>query len=122
SAPRTFDTYAHGDPTRPLGGEQAGVDRIRQATGSDFQSLCPSLTNTIPTNAKQAMDLAFTNLSNHLLNTGHGAYAFIITDLEAGGCHSWAALNHHGTVLFLDPQISQLSESTPLYHHTRTPP
>ncbi|MEV4345337.1 toxin glutamine deamidase domain-containing protein [Actinoplanes sp. NPDC049596] len=121
SAPRTFDTYAHGDPTRPLGGEQAGVDRIRQATGSDFQSLCPPLDRTTPTEAKQAMDLAFANLSNHLLNTGHGAYAFIITDLEAGGCHSWAAINHQGTVLFLDPQISQLSESTPLYHHTGTP-
>ncbi|GAA0451238.1 hypothetical protein Ade02nite_76150 [Paractinoplanes deccanensis] len=117
AAPRTFDTYAHGDPTRPLGGELAGVDRIRQATGSDFQNLCPYLGGADPAEAKQAMDHAITNLTNHLLNTGHGAYAFIITDLEAGGCHSWAALNQNGTVLFVDPQIGKLTESHPLYTH-----
>ncbi|MFG1996606.1 toxin glutamine deamidase domain-containing protein [Actinoplanes sp. NPDC048988] len=121
AAPRTFDTYAHGDPTRPLGGELTGVDRIRQATGGDFQSLCPNVGRTPAAEAKQAMDLAFTNLSNHLLNTGHGAFAFLITDLEAGGCHSWSAINHNGTVLFLDPQIGKLSETHPFYHHAGTP-
>ncbi|MFF5081949.1 toxin glutamine deamidase domain-containing protein [Actinoplanes sp. NPDC000266] len=121
AAPRTFDTYAHGDPTRPLGGELAGVDRIRQATGGDFQSLCPHLGSVPAPEAKQAMDVAFTNLTNHLLNTGHGAYAFIITDLEAGGCHSWSAINHNGTVLFLDPQIGKLSESHSFYQHSGTP-
>ncbi|SNY58627.1 toxin glutamine deamidase domain-containing protein [Paractinoplanes atraurantiacus] len=121
AAPRTFDTYAHGDPTRPLGGELAGVDRIRQATGGDFQSLCPHLGGVPALEAQKAMNLAFTNLSNHLLNTGHGSFAFIITDLEAGGCHSWSAVNHNGTVLFLDPQIGKLSETRPFYHHSGTP-
>ncbi|XVV12756.1 toxin glutamine deamidase domain-containing protein [Actinoplanes sp. CA-131856] len=121
AAPRTFDTYAHGDPTRPLGGELAGVDRIRKATGGDFQSLCPHLGSVPASEAKQAMDLAYTNLTNHLLNTGHGAFAFIITDLEAGGCHSWSAINHNGTVLFLDPQIGKLSENHPFYNHSGAP-
>ena len=116
SAPRTFDTYARGNPDRPLGGETEGVDRIRLATGSDFQALCPDHRAADPLLTRTAMDQAVRNLTNHLHNTGHGAYAFIITDLEGGGSHSWAAVNHNGTVLFLDPQISRVSE-TPIHHH-----
>ena len=117
SAPRTFDVYAHGNPDRPLGGETQGIQRIRLATGSDFQGLCPHLRDADPAAAKPAMDLAVQNLTNHLLNTGHGAYAFIVTDLEGGGSHSWSAVNHNGTVLFLDPQIGRISEHAPMYRH-----
>lgn len=117
SAPRTFDVYAHGNPDRPLGGETEGVHRIRLATGGDFQGLCPYLGDADPALAKPAMDQAVRNLTNHLLNTGHGSYAFILTDLEGGGSHSWSAVNHHGTVLFLDPQIGRLAEHTPMYRH-----
>ncbi|MCM4082935.1 toxin glutamine deamidase domain-containing protein [Actinoplanes sp. TRM88002] len=121
SAPRTFDVYANGNPDRPLGGETEGVQRIRLATGGDFQNLCPYLADADPTAAKPKMDQAVQNLTNHLLNTGHGSYAFLITDLEGGGSHSWAALNQNGTVLYVDPQIGRISEHTPLYAHHGVP-
>nr|WP_221380571.1 toxin glutamine deamidase domain-containing protein [Actinoplanes polyasparticus] len=121
SAPRTFDVYANGNPDRPLGGETEGVQRIRLATGGDFQNLCPYLADADPTAAKPKMDQAIQNLTNHLLNTGHGSYAFLITDLEGGGSHSWAALNQNGTVLYVDPQIGRISEHTPLYTHHGVP-
>ncbi|MGK5679878.1 toxin glutamine deamidase domain-containing protein [Actinoplanes sp. URMC 104] len=121
SAPRTFDVYVHGNPDRPLGGEVEGVRRIRLATGSDFQNLCPYLADADPAQAKPAMDQAVRNLTHHLLNTGHGAYAFIVTELEGGGSHSWAAVNQNGTVLFLDPQIGRVAEHTPMYQHHGVP-
>jgi hypothetical protein len=121
AAPRTFDVYANGNPDRPLGGETHGINRIRLATGGDFQNLCPHLGDADPAAARSAMDQAAQNLTNHLLNTGHGAYAFIVTDLEGGGSHSWAALNQNGTVLYVDPQIGRISEHTPLYHHHGVP-
>jgi hypothetical protein len=121
SAPRTFDTYAHGNPDRPLGGEVHGVRRIQEATGSTFQNLCPYVGEVAPATAKPAMDLALRNLTNHLHNAGHGAYAFIITDMESGGSHAWAATNHNGAILFLDPQIGKISENFPLYHHRGVP-
>ncbi|MBM2616923.1 hypothetical protein JIG36_15295 [Actinoplanes sp. LDG1-06] len=117
SAPRTFDVYANGNPDRPLGGETNGINRIRQATGGDFQNLCPYVADADPAAAKPAVDQAVQNLTNHLLNTGHGSFAFLVTDLEGGGSHSWAALNHHGTVLYLDPQIGKISEHQPMYRH-----
>ncbi|NMO54431.1 hypothetical protein HH310_25010 [Actinoplanes sp. TBRC 11911] len=120
SAPRTFDTYAHGNPDRPLGGETNGIRRIQDATGTTFQNLCPYMGSASPAAAKPAIDLALRNLRNHLLNTGHGAYAFIVTDIEAGGSHAWAATNHHGTILFLDPQIGRIAENTSPYAHRGT--
>ncbi|GAB2580531.1 hypothetical protein Aab01nite_57110 [Paractinoplanes abujensis] len=121
AAPRTFDVYANGNPDRPLGGETNGINRIRQATGGDFQGLCPYVADADPALAKPAIDLAVQNLTNHLLNTGHGAFAFLITDLEGGGSHSWAALNQNGTVLYVDPQIGRISEQVPLYRHHGVP-
>ncbi|WP_250000535.1 toxin glutamine deamidase domain-containing protein [Actinoplanes sp. M2I2] len=121
SAPRTFDVYAQGDPDRPLGGELEGIHRIRLATGGDFQNVCPYLGEADPSQSRPVMDQAVQNLTNHLLNTGHGAYAFLVTDLEGGGSHSWAALNQNGTVLFVDPQIGRISEHTPLYRHHGVP-
>lgn len=116
-APRTFDTYAHGDPNRPTGGEEAGVKRIELATGGRFQNLCPFVGRAEPALAKPSMDAALLNLANHLHNSGHGAFAFIITDLDVGGCHCWAAINQSGTILFLDPQVGSIAEEAPLYRH-----
>ncbi|MBL7261430.1 toxin glutamine deamidase domain-containing protein [Paractinoplanes lichenicola] len=121
AAPRTFDVYANGNPDRPLGGETNGINRIRQATGGDFQGLCPYVADADPAQAKPAIDQAVQNLTNHLLNTGHGAFAFIVTDLEGGGSHSWAALNQNGTVLYVDPQIGRISEHVPMYRHHGVP-
>jgi hypothetical protein len=117
SAPRTFDAYAHGDPNRPLGGEDAGVKRIELATGGGFQNLCPFVGGAEPDLAKPPVDAALRNLANHLHNTGHGAFAFIVSDLDTGGCHCWAGINQAGTILFLDPQVGSLSEEVPLYRH-----
>jgi len=117
SAPRTVDVYAHGDPNRPLGGEDEGVRRIELATGGGFQNLCPFVGGAEPDLAKPPVDAALRNLANHLHNTGHGAFAFIVTDLDSGGCHCWAAVNQAGTILFLDPQVGSLSEEAPLYRH-----
>ncbi|MFD0519250.1 toxin glutamine deamidase domain-containing protein [Paractinoplanes durhamensis] len=71
--------------------------------------------------ARSAVDAAMRNLANHLHNSGHGAFAFILTDLEGGGCHAWAAANHDGTILFLDPQVGRISEEIPLYRHHGAP-
>ncbi|HEX5202663.1 MAG TPA: toxin glutamine deamidase domain-containing protein [Actinoplanes sp.] len=120
AAPRTFDSYAHGDPDRPIGGEWLGVQRMEKATGASFQNLCPFLGDAGPMIAKPAVDAAMRNLANHLHNSDHGALALILTDLAGGGCHTWAAVNHNGTILFLDPQVGLLREDEPLYHHRGT--
>ncbi|MGW4941005.1 toxin glutamine deamidase domain-containing protein [Actinoplanes sp. NPDC004185] len=118
SAPRTFDSYAYGDPARPLGAEDRGLARIEDTVGGEFQGLCPYVGGLDPQQAKQAVDTAMTNLHNHLYNAGHGAFAFIVTDSEEGTAHAWAAVNQNGTILFLDPQTGRLSEEAPLYSHT----
>ncbi|WP_158510598.1 toxin glutamine deamidase domain-containing protein [Actinoplanes friuliensis] len=121
SAPRTFDSYAQGNPTRPMGAEDQGLARIETTVQGEFQGLCPYVGGLDPQQAKQAVDTAMTNLQNHLYNAGHGAFAFIVTDSEQGTAHAWAAVNQNGTILFLDPQTGRLSESTPLYSHQGTP-
>ena len=118
SAPRTFDSYAQGDPTRPLGAEEHGLARIEDTVQGEFQGLCPYVGGLSALQAKQAVDTAMTNLHNHLYNVGHGAFAFIVTDSEEGTAHAWAAVNQNGTILFLDPQTGRLSEEAPLYTHT----
>jgi hypothetical protein len=114
---RAFDGYAHGSPDRPVGGEWSGVRRIQRATRSEFQNLCPFVGGAEPEPARAAIDAALRNLANHLHNSGHGAFAFLLTDFEAGGCHAWAAVNQGGTILFLDPQLARLSIEEPLYRH-----
>ncbi|MEU4243042.1 toxin glutamine deamidase domain-containing protein [Actinoplanes sp. NPDC026619] len=121
AAPRTFDAYAAGDPDRPVGGEWHGLRRIELATGATFQNLCPFQGTAAPEVARSAIDAAMRNLANHLHNSGPGAFAFILTDLEGGGCHAWAAVNHEGVILFLDPQLSRISEEMPLYRHRGVP-
>ena len=108
-APRIFDS-AH-----------AGPQRIEEATGVTFQNLCPHLGVADPADAKLAVDAAMLNLANHLHNSGHGAFAVIVTDFEGGGWHCWAAINQNGTIFFLDPQTDRISEETPLYHHRGAP-
>ena len=121
SAPRTFDSYAEGDTTRPLGAEDGGLARIQDTVRGEFQGLCPYVGGIDRALARQAVDTGMTNLSNHLHNVGHGAFAFIVTDSEGGTAHAWAAVNHHGTILFLDPQTRRISENTPLYQNYGVP-
>lgn len=112
---RTFDGYAHGAPERPVGGEWSGVRRIQQAARSEFQNLCPFVGGAPAEQAEAAVEAAFRNLANHLHNSGHGAFAFVLTDFASGGCHAWAAVNQAGAILFLDPQLGVVSADEPLY-------
>jgi papain fold toxin 1 (glutamine deamidase) of polymorphic toxin system len=121
AAARTFDGYAQGDADRAWGGEWDAFERVRLATGAAFQNLCPFVGAADPALAKPAVATAVSNLTNHLHNSGHGAYAFIVTDLEGGGCHAWAAVNQGGTILFLDPQVARISAEEPLYTHSGRP-
>ena len=121
AAARTFDGYAHGDPDRTWGGEWDALERVRLATGAAFQNLCPFVGAAEPALAKPAVDTALSNLANHLHNSGPGAFAVILTDLEDGGCHAWAAVNQDGTILFLDPQVARISVEEPLYAHLGRP-
>jgi hypothetical protein len=114
---RTFDGYAHGSPDRPVGGEWSGVRRTQLAMRSEFQNLCPFVGGAEPEPARAAIDSALRNLANHLHNSGHGAFAVVLTDFESGGCHAWAAVNQGGTILFLDPQLGRISIEEPLYRH-----
>ncbi|MEV7621629.1 toxin glutamine deamidase domain-containing protein [Actinoplanes sp. NPDC089786] len=116
SAPRTFDSYAQGEPTRPLNPESGGLSRIEATARGGFVNLTPP-----DPNPKRAVDQALTNLSRQLLSLEHGAFAFIVTQSEAGDAHAWAAINHGGTVLFLDPQTGKIAEDKPLYTHTGHP-
>jgi hypothetical protein len=102
------DLYAH------------GPQRIEAETGATFQNLCPHQGAADPADAKAAVDIALRNLTNHLHNSGHGAYAVVVTDLEGGGHRCWAASNRNGVILFLDPQTGRSSEEAPLYHHRGT--
>jgi hypothetical protein len=115
AAARTFDGYAHGAPDRPVGGEWGGVRRIQRAARAEFQNLCPFVGGASAGQAEEAVEAAFRNLANHLHNSGHGAFAFILTDFSTGGCHAWAAVNQDGTILFLDPQLGLVSDEEPLY-------
>ena len=116
SAPRTFDSYAQGEPTRPLNPESGGLSRIEATARGGFVNLTPP-----DPNPKRAVDQALTNLSRQLLSLEHGAFAFIVTQSEAGDAHAWAAINHGGTVLFLDPQTGRITEDKPLYTHSGHP-
>ncbi|WP_239117943.1 toxin glutamine deamidase domain-containing protein, partial [Paractinoplanes ferrugineus] len=121
AAPRTFDSYAAGEPARPIGGEWHGLRRIELATSSTFQNLCPYQGGAEPGAARSAVEAAMRNLTNHLHNSGYGSFAFILTDLEGGGCHAWAAVNQDGAILFLDPQIGRIGAGVPLYGHRGAP-
>lgn len=121
SAPRTFDAYANGDPNSPLGGEELGVWRAEYVTGGRYQNLVGDVSTLSPQAARNQVWNAFTALHNHLLNAGHGSFAFIINKWEGGGAHAWAAINQNGTILYLDPQTGALSENIPIYGHWGQP-
>ncbi|MDP9814910.1 toxin glutamine deamidase domain-containing protein [Spirilliplanes yamanashiensis] len=118
AAPRTFDVYDNGDPDRPRGAERGVLDRIERTTGGRLQGLCPDMRTADPAQAQLAVDLAYQNLHNHLLNTGPGATAIIVTETADGDSHAWTAVNQDGRVLWLDPQRGTVSAHGPLYFHS----
>ena len=122
SAPRTFDSYAEGDPYRPLYGENDGPRRAEDLTGGRFQALAgypPPGASAATT--RQAVDAGFATLQQRLLDGGHGSMAFLVTGWEGGSSHAWAAINQNGTIVYVDPQSGRYSENRPLYEHSGQP-
>lgn len=116
SAPRTFDGYHDGDPSRPIGAEQGVTARIEDTVGGSFQGLT-DVSSLTPDDARVEVKMAEINLRTHLTSLGHGAFAFIETQDQAGRTHAFAAVNQNGTVLYLDPQSRQVS-TFPLQTHS----
>ncbi|MEO3780319.1 toxin glutamine deamidase domain-containing protein [Micromonospora sp. B11E3] len=116
SAPRTFDSYAEGDITRPLGGEIGGPGRVEAVTGGRFQQLAKYAPARSPGDTCKAVNRGFGTIEAQLRAGGHGSYAFLVTAYEGGGSHAWVALNQNGSVLYLDPQSGSVSDM-PLYTH-----
>ncbi|GIJ29647.1 hypothetical protein Vqi01_48090 [Micromonospora qiuiae] len=55
-------------------------------------------------------------VADALRTAGHGAAALIITSWSGdGGAHTWNAVNHNGTVIWVDGQRGRLSDGDPLY-------
>lgn len=121
SAPRTFDAYARGDISRPLGGEIGGPGRVEDVTGGRFQRIAAAApAYASATDAWLAINRGFGAVEAQLRAGGHGSYAFLITSYEGGGSHAWVALNQNGSVLYLDPQHGSISDM-PLYTHSGLP-
>ncbi|WP_203837318.1 toxin glutamine deamidase domain-containing protein [Winogradskya humida] len=122
SAPRTFDAYRDGDPQRPLYGETTGPERVEQATGGRLQSLCKPNPADTPTLARQRVARALTDVSSQLIAGGHGSFAFLVNAWEGGSAHAWAAVNHHGEILYVDPQSGRIAPpGMALYGHRGEP-
>ncbi|MFC8846237.1 MULTISPECIES: toxin glutamine deamidase domain-containing protein [unclassified Micromonospora] len=120
SAPRTFDAYAAGDISRPLGGELGGPGRVEDATGGRFQKLVDPDDGTPADDRWGVVNRGFGSIEGQLRAGGHGSYAFLITTYEGGGSHAWVALNQNGSVLYLDPQSGTVSDM-PIYTHSGLP-
>ncbi len=120
SAPRTFDAYAAGDISRPLGGELGGPGRVEDATGGRFQKLVDPDDGTPVDDRWSVVNRGFGSVERQLRAGGHGSYAFLITTYEGGGSHAWVALNQNGGVLYLDPQSGIVSDM-PIYMHSGLP-
>ena len=119
SAPRTFDGYSDGDPTRPVGAEQGVSARIEATTGGRFEGLS-DVTGLNPQDARADMRLAESRVSSHLTGLGHGSFAFITTQDQIGRTHVFAAVNQNGTILYLDPQNRTVTADVPMHTHSGT--
>ncbi|GGN98959.1 hypothetical protein GCM10010112_92320 [Actinoplanes lobatus] len=120
SAPRTFDGYRNGDPHRPYGAERGVSSRIEATTGGRFEGLT-DVGALDPENARTEMRLAENRLRNHLLGLGHGSFAFVTTQDQAGRTHAFAAVNQNGTILYLDAQTRQISSTGPMHSGDNVP-
>ncbi|GAA0263737.1 toxin glutamine deamidase domain-containing protein [Cryptosporangium japonicum] len=105
SAPRKAEYYA--DDTPSTAGETDGRQRAEETLGAEFEYQGASA------------DAAFPALSAQLLAAGHGASAVLITSVaprHGGGSHAWNAVNHHGTIHWIDAQIGAVS-TRPLFEY-----
>ncbi|GIM95732.1 toxin glutamine deamidase domain-containing protein [Paractinoplanes toevensis] len=117
SAPRTFDGYHNGDPSRPMDAERGVTARIENTTGARFEGLT-DVSSLDPQDQRAEVRLAESRLHNHLLGLGHGSFAFVTTQDQAGRTHAIAAINQNGTILYLDAQNRTISATSPLRTNT----
>ena len=115
AAPRTLDGYGQGRLTNALNGETDGPGRVEDITGGRYQAVAGDTTNLPAHQAQQVVQNAFDSVGNQLLQSGHGSFAFLITAWGSGGSHAWAAVNHHGTIIYVDAQSGEFSDTGPLY-------
>ncbi|WP_405015541.1 toxin glutamine deamidase domain-containing protein [Kitasatospora sp. NBC_01539] len=95
AAARTPDHDAEGRPSDR--GERGGRDRIENALGAKFSDLGDG-------------PQAYRRLEDTLRRDGHGAQAVIITRDADGRAHAWNAVNHNGTVTYIDAQSGRRSD------------
>ncbi|KRB69219.1 hypothetical protein ASE03_27635 [Kitasatospora sp. Root187] len=100
AAARTPDLDANGNPSDL--GERDGRDRIERNLGAQFSDLGDG-------------PAAFQRLEETLHRTGHGSAAAIITTDADGRSHSWTAVNHNGTITYVDGQTGKRSNQ-PLHN------
>jgi papain fold toxin 1 (glutamine deamidase) of polymorphic toxin system len=102
SAPRTPDLDDHGNPDPWAPEEDANAHQVRWA-GAPHTYAGPG--GDPGTAARIEQDL---------LRAGHGSAAVVQVDWPDGGGHAFNAVNHHGTVVWVDSQCGEVSHE-PLY-------
>ncbi|GAA3386876.1 toxin glutamine deamidase domain-containing protein [Cryptosporangium minutisporangium] len=106
SAPRTREFTAAGEPS--TAGEANGRVRAEETLGATFQ------------HRGSVSGPAYSAIADQLRTVGHGSSALIITSTAAdhgGGSHAWNAVNHNGTIHWIDAQLGTVS-TEPLYDDT----
>ncbi|MEU0744412.1 toxin glutamine deamidase domain-containing protein [Streptomyces sp. NPDC006134] len=102
SAPRTTDPDEHGNPDPWSPEHNANANQIRW-TGAAHTYAGPG----------GDPDTAHT-IASTLQQAGHGAAAIVQVDWPGGGGHAFNAVNHHGTIIWIDTQSGDVSH-TPLH-------
>ncbi|MEB8339389.1 toxin glutamine deamidase domain-containing protein [Streptomyces endophyticus] len=98
SAPRTLDVNADGS-LNTFSAERDSVDNQARWAGA------PS------TYAGKDHPNPYARIAHELSQAGHGSAAVIGVNWPGGGGHAFAAVNHNGQVLFVDPQTGVVSEN-----------
>ncbi|MFJ8951127.1 toxin glutamine deamidase domain-containing protein [Streptomyces sp. NPDC102381] len=98
SAPRTLDQNPDGSLNR-FSAERDSVDNQERWAGA------PS------TYAGKDHPNPYARIAHELSQAGHGSAAVIGVNWPGGGGHAFAAVNHNGQVLFVDPQTGVVSEN-----------
>ncbi|MEU2791080.1 toxin glutamine deamidase domain-containing protein [Streptomyces sp. NPDC007100] len=98
SAPRTLDLNADGS-LNTFSAERDSVDNQARWAGA------PS------TYAGKDHPNPYARIAYDLSQAGHGSAAVIGVNWPGGGGHAFAAVNHNGQVLFVDPQTGVVSEN-----------
>ncbi len=110
AAPRTFDGYEHGNPSRWFDGEHDGPGSIEDQTGGRYQALVHDNSNLSPQERYRSVRAGFDRLRQQLIDGGPGSAASIVTSWSAGGAHAWGMVNDGGRIVFVDPQSGRYSE------------